>query len=339
MAHILLLHDHSAYTSRSLAAGGLGGTESSVIYLGEALARAGHHVAAANRLAGPVEDPPLAWLPLPLPRGSARADVAIAINQARLLDGVRAKRKVVWLHNPTSLWRQLKRANLTSLWRHRPDAVLLGAYHDRSVPQHLPFARRVTIPHGIGPEFLGATLRPAGAPRVLFASQPYRGLDWLVSLWLRRVFPQVPGAELHVFVPKDDQVTDELGRLERFGIHVRGSIDREALAQEMRQARVMWVAGHKDETFCLAAAEAIASGLPVMTRGIGSLAERVIDGQTGYIRDQEAEFAERAVALLTDDGSWQAMHRAALEAGERQTWDEVARQWQATFPELAGTAP
>ena len=41
--------------------------------------------------------------------------------------------------------------------------------------------------------------------------------------------------------------------------------------------------GHKGEVFCLVAEEARTMCLPIVTMGIGSLHERVIDNVTGYI--------------------------------------------------------
>ena len=48
--------------------------------------------------------------------------------------------------------------------------------------------------------------------------------------------------------------------------------------------------GHKAELFCLSALEASELCIPIVTMGIGSLAERVEHGVTGLIAKNERNF-------------------------------------------------
>src|SRR5258707_11811098 len=78
-------------------------------------------------------------------------------------------------------------------------------------------------------------------------------------------------------------------------------IGREALASALLCARVMLYRGDPGETFCLALAEAQAMGIPAVVRPLGSTPERVIDGVTGHVAEDDEGFAAAAVRLLRDD--------------------------------------
>ena len=99
----------------------------------------------------------------------------------------------------------------------------------------------------------------------------------------------------------------------------------------MRASRVMLYLGHKAESFCIAAAEAQALGVPAVFAPVTALPERVIDGVTGFVRADEDEFADRAVALLTDDALWRHQHEAALQYQQGISWSEHADRLEAAL--------
>ncbi len=270
MASIAILqdnHNHPAYTAVSLSAGGVGGTESSVIQLAEALAARGHKVYALNRLDAAVQEGGVNWMPLRNIKALPPVDIAIGINSTRIFSGLSARKKITWLHNPPTLRQQLKRRNLFALLRHRPHAVLLSKYHSGLLHGWVPYAERSIIFHGIADHFFvhepETKPRP---PRAIFASQPKRGLAFVTEAWTE-IRAKAPDAELHVFCPqaKEREAAEACGR--RPGIVIRGSVSRAELARELREARVMLIPGVTDETFCLAAAEATAPGCRRNSRG------------------------------------------------------------------------
>ena len=94
------------------------------------------------------------------------------------------------------------------------------------------------------------------------------------------------------------------------------------------------IPGHRDETYCLAAAEATAAGVPIVTLGTGSLSERVRDGETGFIARNRDEFIARTAALLSDDALWSVMHRNCLSESSLKTWDARVEEWEKLFARL-----
>lgn len=211
--------------------------------------------------------------------------------------------------------------------------MLLGAYHDAQVSRFIPFSRRVTIPLAVGEPFTTADpgdLSP-GRPRAIHFSQPYRDAQNLVRIWVEHVRPAAPDAEFHIFGGdwRPDGYSDEV--LAESGIVLRERVSKDGLVEEMRHARAMLYRGYKDETFCLAAAESIAMGVPVVTAGIGALTERVCHGETGLIGESDEAFAAAAVRVLSDDGLWTQLREGALATRGDYTWDKAAARWEEAF--------
>jgi glycosyltransferase involved in cell wall biosynthesis len=70
-------------------------------------------------------------------------------------------------------------------------------------------------------------------------------------------------------------------------------------------------------------------GVPAVVQPIGSLGERVADGESGRVAGSDGEFAEAAIAALHDDQLWRRWHRGALRMRRGLSWDDVAERYEA----------
>ncbi len=334
MTAIDFLHPSLAYSGETLRAASMGGTESSVVQLAEALARRGHDVFVFNGIDRPRFEHGVQWLPMSEAGNRARGEIGIAVANPKAFGALSFRSQIFWLHNPLKGWRSIRRGYMGPLLKRRPFYVLLGSYHDGRVPGWFPSSGRTIIHHGIHEDFFrGRAAEAAPAPRAIFTSQPYRGLDWLLDLWgdVRR---QVPGATFDVFAPKVHQAEANArnGALE--GVTFGGSISRPDLIRQLALARVQLIPGHRDETYCLAAAEATAAGVPIVTLGVGALSERVRNGKTGFVARDREDFIARTAMLLSDDALWLSMHRECLAEAALSTWDARAAEWERLFSGL-----
>ncbi|MDO9708203.1 glycosyltransferase family 4 protein [Paracraurococcus lichenis] len=315
----------------------MGGVETAFALLAEAFLRRGHEVElrAGRDLAEARGG--LRWAPLA--RGGAPAALVIANRSPRLFRWMPAGRRVLWLHNPGGYLRKAR--NIPPMLATWPRLVTLGPAHSRSLRGWMPI-RPVEIPLALAPPFdAGATERPPPPPVAVFASNPRRGLLWLLDLWAQRIRPAVPDAELHLYTGAATYGGDArlaahaapvLARAEALagqGVRIFDPLPRAGLAARLREARLMLYRGDTGETFCLALAEAQAMGLPAVVTPLGAVPERVADGVTGVVARDEAGFAAAAIRLLSDDAAWSAMHRAALARGPGPSWDEVAARFEA----------
>ena len=344
MVSVVMADDGIAFDGVMAETAPLGGAETAFVALAEALAARGHRVEVRNRCLATVAHKGVRWAPLPSDLPHA-CDLYIANRSHRVIGLVpRAERRLFWLHNPARYLR--KPPNLWRLVRYRPMLVATGAYHVGTIPWWLPCSGREIIPYGILDCFRTASPRKTPPPHAIFTSNPLRGLDWLLDLWIERIRPAVPGAELHIYAGsavyglagtpsavRMDEVLVRADRLAGFGVRRFPPVGRQALARALSSARVMLYRGDPGETFCLALAEAQSMGVPAVIKPLGSTAERIIDGVTGRVAEDDDAFVATAVALLREDELWQRWHLAALDRQRGLSWDAVAARFEALIPD------
>lgn len=342
---VLMATEGPAVDAAMLAGRPQGGSETAFALLAAAFARAGHGVTALA--AGPCPPPgAVAWRPLGAGAGEGTFDLVLASRLPRLLARLprpRAGRALLWLHNPGPYL--AKPRHLLPLLRARPVAVTLGPHHAATLPRWLPLGGRAQVPLALAPPFdrafLGTSPRPPPPPVAVFASNPLRGLDWLLDLWAAWIRPGAPGAELHLYsgaatyggdprlAERAAPVLERAAALREAGVRLLPPVPRAGLAAAYAGARVMLYRGDPGETFCLALAEAQAAGLPCVVTASGAVTERLAPGRTGLVARDAAAFAAGAIRLLTDDAAWTAMHAAALARGPGPDWDAVAARMAA----------
>ena len=91
------------------------------------------------------------------------------------------------------------------------------------------------------------------------------------------------------------------------------------------------------ESFGLAALEAMACGVPVVASRVGGLPEVIEHGVTGYLHPPEAldEMADSAVGLLTDEARRKAMGREATSrVHEKYCEERILPMYEACYRRL-----
>ena len=344
MATIVLADDGVAFDASSPETRPLGGAETAVVSLVRALAGRGHRVTVCNNCERATTEAGVEWRPIAsgLPE---TADLYIANRGDKLIGLVpKARRRAFWIHNPAGYL--LKWRYLSALARHRPTIVFIGRYHRGTYPAWAPGGLRVVIPYGIPDIVRDAVPRTTlPRPRAIFASNPLRSLDWILDLWAKRIRPRMPGAELHLYagaatygtvgaakVGPMQAILDRAHRLEGFGVVLRKPVPKGHLVEALKDSRVMLYRGDREETFCSAVAEAQALGVPAVVQDLGSMAERVANGETGFVAADAGAFADAALALLADDDLWRRQHDAALRLQRRRGWSEAAAEFERLLP-------
>lgn len=343
MARIVLADDGLAFDGRSAEAGTAGGAETAFAKLAEGLAKQ-HEVQAFTRGGATLEHCGVAWKDLSAGVPD-EADLYVANRGHRLLDLVpRARRTLFWLHNDARYL--LKYRYLARLWRRRPTLVFVSRAHADTASRWIPDGGRHVIPLGLDDIFRGEAERAPPPPVALFAANPLRGLDELARVWSRRIAPVAPAARLDLRsgtglygeTAKSRTQSRMLAALEvaraavGAGISLDGFVPRAELPALLRQTRVYLYPGDPTETFCLSVAEAQAMGVPCVVYARGALAERVVDGKTGFVAKDEDSFAAAAVRLLGDDALWRAQHRACLASQRSRGWADMAADFGALVP-------
>lgn len=342
MSKLVYLADGVTFSGRMLGKQAMGGAESACIHFLKALADAGNDVTAYTTNGEQYDEPKLQWRPLSAFK-QQHADIVFAHRTPHLLSAypVNAKRKILYLHNPASYlnkWRHRKH-----IYKHQPDVIFSGDYHASTWPKFLPKTHKIIAPYAVDQAFTCYPRTEAPKPRAIFTSNPLRSLDWLLDTWEHYIAPHCPDAELHLYcgpevypglkpahAEKMQRVLDHANTLASKGVIIHKPLPRDELIDEIRQARVMLYRGDLGESYCLALGEAQALGIPVVTAGIGSTKERVIDGKTGFITARQQAFAHAAVQLLTDDTLWLQQHHNLCNQPP-YSWNDAIKKISALF--------
>ena len=332
---------------------GLGGTESAMVYLAEALARSGHRVVIFNGCTEPgghygVEY--ASWETLPVRALRERPHAVVAARHWEALGKLRlAPVQIFW---SLDAYDQAPLTNLSdAAARAEIDLVVVGSdwqaetftkYH--GVP---PF-QLVQLNNGSATSADITKTPPSAAPaarpkRLAYVSTPFRGLDVLL-----KVFPRIrkacPDAELEIFSSMkvygwtEDRDQAEFKRLyqqaQQPGVTLVGTLPQLQLAERLQHARILAYPNHYAETFCIAAIEAQAAGCVVVTSDLGALPQTVGDGGicipgNAYSATFQDAFVAACVGLLNDEARWQELSAAArARTSGDYTWTAVAAAWE-----------
>ncbi|WP_188263197.1 tetratricopeptide repeat protein [Azospirillum tabaci] len=357
----------------------LGGSQSALCYLAEALAAAGLEVTLVNgtRTAGVVRG--VRCLPAgAMPWEGVRAfDVVVLLNgcPTEALTRLRAaldggRKLILWMQHAVDqpAAQCLAEPQARACWdgyafvsRWQMDGYLQAFGLDRRLCRILR--------NGIAPAFSG--LFPAGAdivaakpwpPVLAYTSTPFRGLDVLLDS-VPRLRAAIPGTTVRVFsslegyqVPAD---RDPYGALyqrcrETEGVDYVGAVSQGALAEALRDATSLAYPNRFAETSCIAVMEALAAGCLVVSSALGALPETT----AGFARlipvppdpaDHAVRFAETASAALVqwhDDRATigPRLREQVDHVTTAMTWAGRAGDWLAWLDDLRdasrnGSAP
>ncbi|MBF2054649.1 MAG: glycosyltransferase [Candidatus Sericytochromatia bacterium] len=356
----------------------LGGTQAALLHLSRELAALGHevHIFAHESQEQVCEG--VHWHPVPMLARFARQhalDLLIPVaDELALKLGIPARLTLPWLHNDyTYLREELPdvRVEYAQLLATRCDKVLcVSPWHKQHLKEifQLPAEHLLVLPNGIYPPYFKAEPTPASPPRLLYTSNPMRGLGRMLDLF-ERLQAQKPDVELHLYsslrtwgssASKNEALAGELyARASAMpGVMVHEPVPPAQLGEVLSQGNLWVYPQHalpphplapqiweEHESFCIAALEAQAAGLPVISSARGGLTAAVADGVSGHLiagdplSEAYAEaFVAYCLALLQDE-----VQRAQLGKAARQralntfSWAAVAQQLLAQLEELPVT--
>ena len=331
--HMTLVDDSIAFDGFSASSRPLGGAEKAFASLPGALARRGHTVAVFNRCRWGMYVEGAHWETFD-GKKPLHTDVLIAFRKPSLLEFIRhADRRVLWFTGPGRLLDRPVTRDL--LAAHKPMLVLTAEAQARD------FAARGLqvglLPPALRPDFLGGEPRPVTPPRAIVTTHPAHGMDWLLDLWVSRIRPLAPTAELHIHsttlaVAADGGAVDPaLGPLADKALAARAHgvvINRPQgdflMAVAYQEASVHLFPGHGDDMGCFTLMESQASGCPAVIRPLGAAPERVQDGASAYVAPDDDAFANLAALLLNDAEVGRGTGGAARALYKSRTWENAA---------------
>ncbi len=355
----------------------LGGTESAMIFMAKAMARRGHDVDVFTNTDRPGVYDSVAYRRSEEFEGHALKrprlyDVLIGIRQ--MLPLLSRRWAKLQLYFSPDAYDQPALHSAMNVRVHAPsqefdvglfplkyvnkfvDGILcVGAWQASTFGEKFGISRdRIFIAsNGVDFDFFPAPIPLSGRKKqIVYASTPFRGLDVLLKLF-PKIKERVPDAScavlsgMQTYGHNDDTDAAAYGELYRLarqpGMSLYGPLAKREMVSVLEESRVLAYPNTFPETFCIAALEAQASGLPVVTTDSAGLTERVSDGIDGFLINgnphEEAyqrAFINRVVSLLEDDALWENQSRAAYRKSLSYSYEALAEKWERYFEEKLG---
>jgi glycosyltransferase involved in cell wall biosynthesis len=211
-----------------------------------------------------------------------------------------------------------------------------------------PDFRKIVLPVPIDTDLLVPSPGRRVPGRVGFAgrfSDPRKNIGLLLQAVaiLRRA-----GQDISVLLlgePATSELTGQLAALDLAGhVTIRAHVARDELRDCLQTLDAFVLPSHQ-EGLCIAALEAMACGVPVVSTRCGGPEEFVIPGVTGSLVESEPQEMASAIGSITRDAAWRAcLSRSARNLVEQRyahgTIDAVfAQAFEATFPALGSRPP
>ena len=307
----------------------VGGIEHCNIELAQGLSRLGHEVTLVSRIKNKQKVKNITNLPfnyLTSIENNNLYDIVVSSNYSQAFKFKQKSIKVLWMHNELQIEKSLRKKEFLPIILNKPHVVFVSNYLKQLTTSLYPFKSKTIIPNGCSELFLNNKRNKNIEPIFIWTVKRDRGLDEIIDIWCQIIFKKLPLAELHVHglnVPKKKNINIDY---DKFNIKFFGVVSRGFLANKYKYSSAMLHPGY-DETFCISALEALASGLPVITFNRTALAERVVNNVNGYIVETFEEMATKAINLVANKSQLTKLSNNASKSSKKYCWKNVALKW------------
>lgn len=354
---LLVIHTGYAFerwTSASIDAEGIGGSETAAARMAEEFVTLGYHTLIFCHCDG-LEGTYNGVTYVSADRferfiAMHYIDVFIGSRYAEILEHrIRAGKRYFWVHDIYALgekdlirkhYDELDGIFCLSPWH----AEFFAGYHQ------VPASKIIVTGNGVDPTRFARPVIKRQPARFIYASSPDRGLDTLLDL-----FPAIraehPEAELHVFYgfqnwdmsiggEGNDASREWRDRihaaLDQPGVFYHGRVGQERLAEEFLKSDIWLYPTRFTETYCITALEAQMAGVLCICTDLAGLrttvAERgiLVEGDA-YTVEYRIELLKRLDEVLRNRDLRNELAERGRRWARRQSWRSRARQWAALF--------
>lgn len=322
---IIIDNSNLSYSGEDIDGTFLRGTETSLILLAEQFYKMGHKIDYCNEIKDDRIFNGVRYFNKKNIDKKIKYDLAIAISDANQFNHVSSLKKAVFSVSNQPLEKFLRKKQLIPFFKFKPTVVTLCNYQYNKRSFVTSFYGKKTIPITIDPKFLSTKIDLDYVPKkqVVYNIRSNRNLDRLIKIWTEKIYPN--NNEFKLFITPD--LIDYSDYHKKNNIFLRKIGSRQDMIDELSQYRALTYLGHKSDIFTLTAEEAVKLCLPVVTFGIGSLADRVEHNKTGFIAKNDDEFANYTIKLLNDDKFYLETKSKMHKARNDNNWESIAAKW------------
>jgi glycosyltransferase involved in cell wall biosynthesis/tetratricopeptide (TPR) repeat protein len=330
---------------RKLAREGLGGSETAVIKVAEALAKGNRRPIVYNPIDSPGYYNGVCYRPVDHFRPEIASDLYIAWRMPEAADaGINTRHLSLWFHD-TDAGDRLTRERATRF----DSFVVLSEWHRTHILKLYPFIppeKVFVIGNGVDVSRFEEPAR-RDLKKVIYSSSPDRGLDIILEYIWPKVLEEVPDAELHTFygwqnidkamtLPGTEYIAKFRAHMNQLlltskNVVQHGRVPQDQLAKEMQEGSIWLYPTYFSETYCITAIEAQLAGLFPITSHLAALNETVQSGVfiDGDVHDPEIQKAYvAAVVQYLNNPPDEEFRQKIKQAAPAISWDQVAANWE-----------
>lgn len=348
----------------------LGGTESAMIFMAAALARIGHKVEVFTETDSPsiYDDVKYRhWKEFEQAADKSDFDVLICIRSLLLVLAKRWAKLQVYFSPDAHDQPFVNSAMITRL-EDGKNCYEIGLFSLKFVKNYIDvifcvgqwqadtFKEKFSIPAeklfvaGNGVDLKSFSLNNPLSKReqqIVYTSTPFRGLEYLLKYFpfIRQRVPDskcIVMSGMQLYGHDSEQDRKAYGHIydlaDQPGVEFLGPLPKPEMNEILKKSRLLAYPNLFAETFCIAALEAQAAGLPVVTTKLAAMSERVADNVDGFLipgnpnsQSYAGMFIDKCVLLLKDDNMWDEYSAAAFSKSRKFNYDELALLWNNEF--------
>ena len=322
---IIIDNSDLSYTGHDINGKNLRGTESSLILLSQQFSKMGIYVDYANCIDVKKKVNGVNYFNKNKINKNIIYDLAIVISDANQFNLVSSVKKAVFSNSNQPIEKFIRKKQLIPFLKFKPIVITLCDYQFGKRSFFTSFYGKKTIPITVDPKFLDVDINANYLPekKVVYNIRSNRNLDLLIKIWIEKIYPVNNEFKLYI-TPDLIEYTD---KLKQHNIFLRNIGSRSEMIDELKSYRALTYLGHKSDIFTLTAEEAIKLCLPVVTFGIGSLKERVTHNETGFVAQNNQEYADYIIKLLNDDSFYLNLKAKMHKKRKDNNWEQIANEW------------
>ena len=306
------------YNSQDIYSYKLRGAETVLINLSKELSNLGHKITVINNCYKNEIIDDISWKKIQSYNEKETFDLAISNGDTRLFDKINSNKKILFSYSLQTFEKFIRKKQIFSYFKHKPKIVFLSDYHINNTSKITSLFGHIRVNWGVDELFINAELNNNIDNNLsTFTSRPDRNLDLLINIWNNHIYPKFNSGKL-LITPPTNQI--DLSK----NIFLRNADSRIEMINDIKKSRIFLIPGHKAELYCLAAAEASELCIPIVTLGIGSLSERVIQDKTGFIAKNNEEFSDYTIQLYKNDDLWKQIRNNLIMMRGKNKWSNVA---------------